>query len=220
MSNLTEAQIDARLARLRATPSEVQLAGGAERLTAAVILISGIVGTFSSIGLLMAEKQKLSDPDAVLLCDINPLVGCGKWIGTWQNEVLFGVSNSVWGLAFFAGIAALGLALLAKARFASWLWQLLAIGVTLAIAWVLWFQYESFFVEGSLCPYCVLVWVATIPLFVTVWARSLQAHHWGEKASHFGRALVRSRFVIIGAWYFAMIAFTIIVFWDRWVIFF
>ena len=213
-------ELDAKLAKYEALASEEQREGGLPKVSAAIMTVLGLIGMWASLSLIVSEKIKLSDPNASLACDINPLVGCGKWIGTWQNEVFFGISNSVLGLAFFAGITALGLALFSGGRFGSWLWKLLSLGMIGAIVWVLWFQFQSFVVEGSLCPYCVVTWLTTIPLAYLVWSRSLQAGHWGAGAEKLGSMLVRERFMVVGAIYLVLVIFTIIWFWDKWALVF
>ncbi|QRV01502.1 vitamin K epoxide reductase family protein [Arcanobacterium phocisimile] len=213
-SELTEEQIVAKLVKYDAYPTAHQLAGGAERGLAWLITLCGFIGLWSSLSLIIAEKEKLTNPQAILLCDVNPLVGCGEWIGAWQNEVFFGISNSVLGLAFFAGIAALGLGLLARAQYARWLWQLLSVALGGGIVWVMWFMYESLAVEGKLCPYCMVTWVVTILLFVHVTARSAQAGHYGQGAQDFGRSYVRNRWIVIITAYAAVIVLIVTTFWN------
>ncbi|MFY9263597.1 MAG: vitamin K epoxide reductase family protein [Actinomycetaceae bacterium] len=220
VEQLSEAELDRRIARYAALPTDEQRRGGAPRELAFVMTITGLVGMFASLMLIMSEKERLSDPSAHLLCDINPLLGCGTWIGAWQNEVFFGVSNSVLGLAFFAGITGLGLVLLARGRFDFWLWKLATLGASLGIMWIVWFGYQSYVVEGSLCPYCVVTWLATIPLFVHLLARTMQAGAWGSGAEKAGSALVRNRWIIIVLVYVVLVAFTVIWFWDKWALVF
>lgn len=213
---LTEEEIDRKIAKFEARPTEHQLAGGAPRELAWVMTVCGIIGVYASLMLIMAEKEKLSNPNAILLCDVNPLIGCGKWIGTWQNEVFFGISNSVLGLTFFAGITALGLVLLANGRFDRWLWMAATAGAGAGILWIFWFGYQSYVVEGSLCPYCVVTWIVTIPLFIHLLARTMQAGHWGEGAMSAGSSLVRNRWLVVGIVYGLLVLFTIVWFWDMW----
>ena len=215
--DISESELDARLARFDAFPTKEQRAGGLLGASAAWMLALSLVGMFASLELIMAEKSKLTAPDTDLACDLNSLIGCGKWIGSWQNALFFGISNSVLGLAFFAGVAALALVLLTGGRFGKLLWQALCVAMMLAIVWVLWFQYQSFIVARSICPYCFVTWIATIPLAVLVWARALQAGHWGKRVEPFGRVLVRNRFIVIAAWYAALAIFTLVWFWDTWV---
>ena len=214
--DMSDAELDARLARFDARASDEQRAGGLPRSSAAWMLVLSLGGMLASLELIMAEKAKLTAPDEALACDLNSLIGCGKWIGAWQNAVFFGVSNSVLGLAFFAGVAALALVLLTNGRLGKLLWQALCVAMAAGIIWVLWFQYQSFIVARSICPYCFVTWIVTIPLFVLVWARAFQAGHWGERAESFGRALVRNRFIVIGAWYAALVIFAVVWFWDTW----
>ena len=214
--NLSDAQLEARLERFEAKATEHQRAGGASRGTAILFTILGFIGFYASLQLIMAEKTKLKNPETMLQCDLNPLIGCGKWIGAWQNEVLFGISNSVLGFAFFSGVIALGLVLLTDGRFGKWLWRALAVGTVLGLVWVLWFGYQSYVVERSMCPYCVIVWFTFIPLFVHVWARTLQAGHWGEGGEAIGSSLVRNRWIITGIIWVALILFTVLWFWNQW----
>lgn len=216
-AELSDAELDEQLNRYQAVASSAQRAGGLPRGAAIVMLICALLGMASSLELLIAEKARLIDSGAVLACDINSFVSCGKWIGAWQNEVFFGISNAALGLAFFAGVSALALVLVTGGRFGAWLWKALSVAMLLGIVWVLWFQYESFFVERSLCPYCFLIWIVTIALFVLVWARALQAGHWGERAEPLGRALVLGRFLISGLWYALLAALALVALWDKWV---
>ncbi|MEO6943374.1 MAG: vitamin K epoxide reductase family protein [Lacisediminihabitans sp.] len=48
------------------------------------------------------------------------------------------------------------------------MWLALALGMTAAMALVVWFIIQSIYVIGVLCPWCMLTWVVTIPLFVLV----------------------------------------------------
>lgn len=217
---LSEAEIDARIAKYESRPTSHQRAGGAEPGFAWLVTICGAIGVWAAISLLVAEKQKLLHPDSVLPCDINPLVGCGKWVGTWQNEVFFGVSNSVYGLAFFAGIVALGLALVSGARFARWLWCVLAAALSAGMLWIAWFMYESFAVEGSLCPYCLVTWFVTITLFAHTISRVAQSGHFGDKTADAGRALARNRWLGAGVGYAVIILLIVVTFWEQLPLFF
>ncbi|MDY5588682.1 MAG: vitamin K epoxide reductase family protein [Arcanobacterium sp.] len=219
-ADLSEAELDSQLARFETRASTEQREGGLPRSAAVIMLVCAAVAMLASLGLVVSEKNRLEDPTVQLSCDINSLVSCGQWIGSWQNELLFGISNSVVGLAFFAGVVALALVVLSGGRIGRRLWQALAVAFLLGAIWVVWFQYESFVVKRALCPYCYVVWLATIALCVLVWGRSLQAGHWGERAVACGNAVVRNRFLIVGGCYVALVVFTLIWFWDTWVMLF
>lgn len=214
VDSLSEAEMDREIAKYEAYPTAEQQAGGANRSTAWVVLVAGLLGVLASVQLLLAEKALLQNPDQILRCDLNPIVGCSQWIGEWQNEVFFGISNAMIGLTFFAGVSALGFVLVSGGRFGRWLWQLWTIAHSLGIIWIFWFGYQSFAVENRLCPWCFLTWLVNLTLFVVVWTRSLQSGHWGERAVTAGRVLVRNRWWILGALYLALVMFTVLWFWN------
>ncbi len=43
----------------------------------------------------------------------------------------------------------------------------------LALAFCIWLWSQAVFVIGALCPYCMVVWAAVIPMFVIVTARNI-----------------------------------------------
>jgi uncharacterized membrane protein len=135
---------------------------------AVTLIVTGLIGWLSSFALVLDKIAVLSDPDADLDCNLSILVQCGKNLASWQGSVFFGVSNPIWGLGAFAVPIVIGVAIFAGARFANWFWWGLAVGVTLGMAWVIWFQYQSIFQLGTLCPWCMTMWAAMIPLFWTV----------------------------------------------------
>ncbi len=93
---------------------------------------------------------------------------CGENLNSWQGEV-FGFPNPLLGLGGFVAPIAVGVAILAGAKFARWFWIAFAVGVAGALAFCIWLMGQSFFSLGTLCPWCMLVWSVTIPLFWTVW---------------------------------------------------
>jgi uncharacterized membrane protein len=81
------------------------------------------------------------------------------------QAAIFGFPNPLLGVAGFVAPMAVGLALLAGARFARWFWALFLGGVTLAWVFVLWLFTQSVYDIGALCPWCMLVWIMVIPMF-------------------------------------------------------
>jgi uncharacterized membrane protein len=126
---------------------------------------------FSSIGLLAsvilsAEKTHiLQNPEAELLCDINPIYSCQS-VALSDQASIFGFSNELIGIAFFGGMLALALGLLAGAQYKKWLHVLAWLGLAGSMGMVVWFFYQSVYVINALCVYCSLVWFATWSLFV------------------------------------------------------
>lgn len=131
---------------------------------ALLLIVSGIVGVYSSFVLVLDRIQLLRSPGESLGCDFNPFVSCGTVIESWQGS-LFGFPNPLIGVAGFVAPVAVGVGLLAGARFARWFWALFLLGLALAWVFVTWLFTQTVFSIGTLCPWCMLVWAVTIPLF-------------------------------------------------------
>ena len=220
VSQLSDEELDAFLERNAEKPdrlaTSMQEAGGTPLEHAIVMLVAGLLGMFASVELLLAEKELLTHPSAPLACDINPIIGCGTFLQADFNSLFFGISNAVYGLAFFSGITALGLVLLGRGQFNVWLWRALDLAMVGASIWLVWFWYTAFFVEKGLCPYCLVTWFATIPLIVHTLARSAQARHYPTTRG-IRRFLVGGRWYIVGGIYLALVIFATVWFWDQWV---
>ncbi|MEV8369038.1 vitamin K epoxide reductase family protein [Microbacterium sp. NPDC064584] len=130
-------------------------------------IIAGAIGWWAAFSLTMERLHLLSDPDAILGCNFSPLVQCGKNLTSWQGA-LFGFPNPILGLTGWVAPIVVGAAILAGARFARWFWLLFLAGVTLAFVFVIWLISQSVFVLGTLCPWCMVTWVVTIPTFYAV----------------------------------------------------
>jgi uncharacterized membrane protein len=85
-----------------------------------------------------------------------------------EQARLLGFPNPLIGLAAFVFPIAVGAAILAGAKFALWFWRIFATGITMGFLFVLWLWVQSTFVINVLCPYCMVAWVAMVPLFWTV----------------------------------------------------
>lgn len=149
---------------------------------AVFLIVAGLVGWYSAFDLTLEKIQTLINPDYVPSCNISPLVSCGPNMASWQGSV-FGFPNPVIGVAAFVAPIVVGVAILAGARFAKWFWVLFNLGMALALAFVIWLIGQSIFVLGTLCPYCMLVWLAVIPLFLYVTAFNLKEGHFGNGRS-------------------------------------
>ncbi|MGZ8804400.1 MAG: vitamin K epoxide reductase family protein [Microbacterium sp.] len=131
------------------------------------LIIAGAIGWWAAFSLTMERLHLLADPDAILGCDISPLVQCGRNLESWQGSV-FGFPNPILGLTGWMAPIVVGVAILAGARFARWFWWLFELGLTFAFGFVIWLISQSIFVLGTLCPWCMVTWAVTIPTFYAV----------------------------------------------------
>lgn len=138
---------------------------------------------------LSVEKiEKLTNPDTGLSCDFSVLVQCSANLDSAQGSA-FGVPNPFLGLVGFALVVCVGVAVWAVPHFARWFWMLFNIGVAGAFGFVVWLIGQSLYVLGTLCPWCLVVWLTTLPLFFFVTARNLREGVFGRRARRVGAVL-------------------------------
>ena len=154
------------------------------------LIVAGALGWIASFALTLDKFELLANPKANLECNISALVQCGANLNSPQGAV-FGFPNPLLGLAGFVAPIAVGVGLLAGARFARWYWWLFNLGLAGALAFVIWLIGQSFWILGVLCPWCALVWAVTIPLFLVVTFRNLAEGRFGtdERVTRVGSVL-------------------------------
>lgn len=169
-----------------------------------LMVITGIIGWLASGTLVLEKLEVLKDPNHTTVCDVNPWISCGQVMQTWQSS-LFGFPNMFIGIVAFAIAITVGMSLLAGASFARWYWLGLQAGVTLGFAFVVWLWSQALYVIHILCPFCMVVWAAMIPLFVWVTIRNISAGVIPVPANA-ARILVDSGWIITALLYVAVIA--------------
>jgi uncharacterized membrane protein len=185
--------------------------------TAWLLIVLGTVGLLASLALTIERIAVASDPDYVPSCSINPIVTCTSAMLSAQGEV-FGFPNPLLGVAGFPVVIATGAAMLAGARMQRWYWTGLWLGGLGAVAFMHWLIAASLFSIEALCPYCMVVWAATMPLFAVVSAYALPRGALGERvaSSTLVGDLLALRWWLVGLWFVVMAALIGIVFLDEW----
>ena len=158
-------------------------------LFAAVLIVTGALGLLASFSLTSDKILVLQDPTSELDCNFSILVQCSANLESWQGSV-FGFPNPIIGLMGFVAPVAVGVALLAGARFDRWLWIAFNLGVAGALAFCIWLMGQSIFMLGTLCPWCMLTWATTILLFWTLTLRNCSAGVFGRGPKRLGRTLL------------------------------
>ena len=134
---------------------------------AVFLILAGAIGFAAAFALTLDKFTMLQDPTAQLSCNFSVLVGCSTNLGSWQGAV-FGFPNPLIGVAGWSVVITIGAAILSGASFARWFWLGLNLGVAGALAFVIWLMGQSFFVLDVLCPWCMVTWTVTIPVFLAV----------------------------------------------------
>lgn len=171
---------------------------------ALLTIILGAIGWFAAFELLTEYMKTLSNPDYAPNCNISILVTCGPNMDSWQGSI-FGFSNTIVGVSAFVAPVAVGVALLAGARFDRWFWIAYRCGLLLGFVFILWLSYQSVFSLGTLCPWCMVVWAVMTPLF---WFSAFRPEAVGDV--RVGEAATR-RFGELHAWAWVFVVITFIV---------
>jgi uncharacterized membrane protein len=150
------------------------------KLLARIFVIAGAIGWFASVALLVERVQSLQDPTKNPSCDISPFVSCGALFDKWQAS-LFGFPNALLGVAGFVVPIVIGVGILAGAHFKNWFWRSTVIGIGIAWIFITWLFTQSIYNIGVVCPYCLVVWAATIPMWWTVLIVTIVQGCWGLK---------------------------------------
>jgi uncharacterized membrane protein len=181
------------------------------------VLIAGAIGLIASAALTVEKIKILLNQSYVPSCNINPTVSCGSVMTTPQASVL-GFPNSLVGIAAFAVVVVTGVLSVTKVPLPQWYWIGLAAATLAGAVFVHWLIVQSLYSIGALCPYCMVVWVATISLLVVV--ASIAFRPVAERQESRGSAVLRGlyhwRWSIAALWFTAVVLMILARFWDYW----
>lgn len=187
-----------------------------ERRLGWLCLIGGAVGFTAAFALMVEKIVTLGNPDYVPSCGMNPVVSCGSVMDAPQAAA-FGFPNPLMGVAAFAVVATSGVVLLAGFSAPRWFWLGMQLGTAIGAIFVHWLIYQSLYEIGALCPYCVVVWMVTIPIFAYTTLYNLERGHlpWlGGRAVVAG--LARFHTAVLSLWYLTIVGLILHAFWDYW----
>jgi uncharacterized membrane protein len=205
---------------LDADPLDEWRAGKVRRLdrtTSWILIVGGILGLIAAFELTVEKVRVLADPTYVPACDLNPVLSCGSVIITPQAEV-FGFPNPVLGLTGFAVVITLGVLLAGGVAMPRWVWLGLNAGALLGFGFVQWLVWQSLYSIGSLCPWCMVVWTVTAPIFVWVTSANLLSGRLPTPASWSSAvsALVGLRGLILAGWDVVVLGLIFVRWQDYW----
>jgi uncharacterized membrane protein len=188
-----------------------------DRVLPYILIIGGIIGLAMAFIITQEKIQLLKDPNYVPPCSINPIISCGSVMKSSQAQV-FGFANPFIGLAGFAVVITIGMAMLAGARFKRWFWLGLEAGALFGVGFVHWLMFQSLYRIQALCPYCMVVWTVTICTFLYTTLYNIRFGHImvPEKLKGVANFTQKHHGDILIAWYL-IIAFLILNhFWYYW----
>ncbi|MCX3288897.1 vitamin K epoxide reductase family protein [Streptomyces nigra] len=197
-----------------APPTRRPTAVGASRRTGWVMALTGIAGWLASFQLTVDDWRLLRDPAYQPPCNISPVVSCGSVMSSPQGSLL-GFPNMLLGLGAFAAVTALGIAVLSGARLHRRLWLALDAGALVGVVFAHWLIGQSLYELNKLCPYCAMVWIATIALFWYVTVHCLER---GIVPVPRGVLYVvrDTHWMLLAAWYGVLALLVLTRFWTYW----
>lgn len=184
------------------------------RQTAWILVVFGLIGLVAAIELIIQKISVLSDPDFVPNCDINPVLSCGSVINTEQAS-LFGFPNPVLGVIGFTVVIMFGALLFGGLELPRSMWLGLNIGALAGMAFVVWLVIQSLYVIGALCPWCMVVWAVTIPIFWQVTTDNLASGRLSLGKS-LSEIIVALKWILVAASYLIIMALIFIRWQDFW----
>ena len=187
------------------------------RVTPWVLIIGGFFGLLAAFELTLEKIAVTADPNYIPECDINPVLSCGSIITTDQASA-FGFPNPILGLIGFPVVISMGVLLLSKVELPRWVWLGLNLGALFGFGFAIWLITQSLYVIGALCPWCMVVWAATIPVFWMVTADNAAAGRLsgGSGPGAVAQTVGSLRWVLIGASYLVVLALIFIRWMDFW----
>ncbi|MEU5321135.1 vitamin K epoxide reductase family protein [Streptomyces sp. NPDC021056] len=186
---------------------------GAGRRTGWVMTLAGTVGRLASFQLAVDDWRLLQDPAYQPPCDISPVVSCGSAMSSPQGSLL-GFPTMLLGLAAFAAVTALGIAVLTGARLHRRLCLAPDAGASVGVVFVHWLIGQSLYELNKICPYCAVVWVVTIALFWYVTVHCLDRGI--IPVAHGVLQIVRDTHWMLGTWYGVITLLVLTRFWPYW----
>ncbi|WP_265520342.1 vitamin K epoxide reductase family protein [Oerskovia flava] len=131
------------------------------------MLVFALLSLTAALVLSIEAITLAADPSAQLMCDVNAVLSCGTVGAAWQSALL-GFPNSFLGLIAEPVVITIAVAALGGVRFPRWFLFSAQVVYFLGVVLAYWLFYQSMFVIGALCPWCLLITVATTLVFASL----------------------------------------------------
>jgi len=181
------------------------------------MLAFGIVGLISAFTLTVEKFHLLENPGATLSCTFNLVLNCATVMQTPQATA-FGFPNSLIGLMGYAVVITVAVAGLAGTRFPKKFMAWAQVGYGLGLIFAYWLFFQSVYVIQVLCPWCLLVTLATTIIFETLLRYNLRENNFGLSKRAHERVLgfLRKDYdkLIVAGWLVLMTALVVLKFGD------
>ncbi|GGK51033.1 vitamin K epoxide reductase family protein [Nocardia camponoti] len=174
-----------------------------------LVLLAGLAGWLASCTLTYERFKLFVNPAYKASCSINSVLSCGSVMKAEQAAV-FGFPNPLIGIVAFSVVVTLGVLAVLGVGFPRWIWIALWGGTVLGIAGICWLIFQSLYRINALCPYCMVVWVATPLLFAATTKIAF-----GSSRGVL-RVLCEWRWTLVAVFYAAVVVLVFLNFQDYW----
>ena len=140
-----------------------------------VITGAASIGLTSSLLQTIERIQALEHPANKLACDLSAVFSCTNVFGAWQSHV-FGFSNSLICMMFFALTAGVGLAAATGSQLNAAVRHIFHFFAVFFLGFGAWYLWQSTYRIGFICIFCLVCYSAVI-LMNWAWFR-LQYREW------------------------------------------
>ncbi|MDO8308243.1 MAG: vitamin K epoxide reductase family protein [Actinomycetota bacterium] len=137
------------------------------RWTFVEMLVSSLIGLYASLVLSIEAITLAKDPFADLSCNISTVLSCGTVGSSWQASLL-GFPNAYLGLIAEPVVITIAVAALGGVRFPRWFMNSAQVVYSIGLVFAYWLFYQSYFVIGALCPWCLLITLTTTTVFMSL----------------------------------------------------
>ena len=128
------------------------------------MLVASAASLVASFVLAVDALRLAEDPTADLGCNINAVISCGTVAGAWQSSLL-GFPNAFLGLVTEPVVITIAVASLGGVRFPRWFMFSAQVVYTVGLGFAYWLFHQAMFDIGALCPWCLLITLATTLVF-------------------------------------------------------
>lgn len=129
-----------------------------------------------------------ANPSAALSCDVNAIISCGQ-VALSQQAQIFGFPNAFLGLICEPIVIMIAVSGLAGVKFPRWMMATAQGVYLLGLIFALWLFYQSAFVIGAFCPWCLIITVGTTLTFFTMLRYNIiyENLYFSKKLSYFAK---------------------------------
>jgi uncharacterized membrane protein len=134
-----------------------------------LVLLGSGMGLLASFMLSLEAYWRALNPTQVFSCDVNAKLSCSSVAASWQSTLLHwpgggAIPNAFLGLGIFAVFVTIGVFIASHATIPEWILWGFRLGVVAELVFSTWLLWESMFVIGAMCPWCLTMDLGSILL--------------------------------------------------------